>query len=143
MNDLIVQFAMLWGETIGSASTPEEIERAEDMKQYDSEELLNLLSGWAEEYLSGDFDDTVDFFNNKVATLGSNNDTSETIKKIVARNVAIAAVEHSIFCDLEVLTENWDSADDYFMEVFGCNVKDAEWALDCKFDIINNWENEE
>ena len=59
MNDIVVRFAMLWGETIGSALTPEEIKKAEDMKQYDSEELFNLLSGWAEEYLNGDYDDTV------------------------------------------------------------------------------------
>ena len=69
MNDVIVQFAILWGEYIGAACSPEELECAERMKQYDSEELLNLFSAWATEYLKGDEEDTVDFFNVKLAHL--------------------------------------------------------------------------
>lgn len=66
MNDLIVQFAVLWGQTIGSATTIEETKRAEEMKQYSSDELLPILSNWAREYLNSDIDDTVDFFENKI-----------------------------------------------------------------------------
>ena len=61
------------------------------------------------------------------------------IKELTARNIAIAAIEHAIFCDADILTENWDSADEYFMEEFGCTVSDAEEALNCKFDIRNKW----
>lgn len=67
MNDVIVQFAILWGEYIGAACSPEELECAEEMKQYDSEELLNLFSAWASEYLAGDEEDTVVFFEKKLA----------------------------------------------------------------------------
>lgn len=143
MNDIIVQFAMLWGQTIGSAITPEEIAKAKEMKQYDSEELLKLLSGWAEEYLNGDFDDTVDFFNNKVNNPIKPADFAKTAKAIAANKIAIAAIQHGIFCDLDILTEYWDNADDYFMETYGCTVEEAENALDCKFAIRGNWGNEE
>ena len=66
MNDIIVQFAMLWGMTIGSAISPKEIETAEKMKQYNSEELLQLMSEWAEEYVSANAEDTVEFFEKKL-----------------------------------------------------------------------------
>ena len=62
MNDIIVQFAILWGQTIGSAITPKEIEIAKDMKHYDSEELFHIFSKWAEEYISSNEEDTVAFF---------------------------------------------------------------------------------
>lgn len=69
MNDLIVQFAILWGQEIGSAVFTKEIETSEILKAYDSEEVTNILSRWAEEYEAGDCDDTVCFFYEKLASL--------------------------------------------------------------------------
>ena len=69
MNDIIVQFAMLWGVTIGSALSSKEREIAEEMKTYDSEELLQILSGWAEEYAFANAEDTVEFFETKLTDL--------------------------------------------------------------------------
>ena len=77
LNDVVVQFAMLWGQTIGSAVFGAEVEVAEDMKQYDSEELLKLLSLWAEEYFAGDNEDTVEFFETKLDELYPNLNTEE------------------------------------------------------------------
>lgn len=72
MNDIIVQFAVLWGQFIGSAVFGYEVEEANKLKAYDSEELLKLLTIWAEEYESSDSDDTVDFFETKLDELLSN-----------------------------------------------------------------------
>ena len=66
-NDLLVQFAVLWGNYIGSAHSSTD---ANKMKQWDSEELLNLFSTWKNEYLSQDaIEDSVDFFNKKLSDL--------------------------------------------------------------------------
>lgn len=40
--DIIIQFAMLWGETIGSATTAAEWDEAKIMKEYDSEDLQEM-----------------------------------------------------------------------------------------------------
>lgn len=64
---------------------------------------------------------------------------TKELKEIVTRNLAVSAVSKSINNDLDILTENWDSADDYFMENFGCTLRDAEEALGCKFDIERIW----
>lgn len=69
MNDIIVQFAVLWGINIGSPISSKEQEIANEMKTYDSEELLSILSGWAEEYLASDVEDTVEFFEKKLTDL--------------------------------------------------------------------------
>lgn len=69
MNDIIVQFAVLWGINIGSPISFKEQEIASEMKTYDSEELLNILSEWAEEYLASNIEDTVEFFEKKLADL--------------------------------------------------------------------------
>ncbi len=69
MNDIIVQFAVLWGIKIGSALSSKEQEIANEMKAYDSEELLNILSTWAEEYNKSDTEDTCEFFENKLTDL--------------------------------------------------------------------------
>lgn len=59
--DLVVQFAVLWGMYIGSSKK---------MKEYDSEELLTLLTGWKDEYLKQDeIEDSCDFFNLKLENL--------------------------------------------------------------------------
>ena len=67
-NDLIVQFAILWGETIGGAYTGFECMRAKEMKKYDSQELLYLFNDWANEYMRSS-NDVNDFFNNKLDNL--------------------------------------------------------------------------
>ena len=69
MNDITVQFSVLWGMAIGSAIKPSEIEMAKKMKSYDSQELLNLLSGWAEDFLRSNFEDTVDYFTDRLARI--------------------------------------------------------------------------
>ena len=66
MNDIIVQFAVLWGIKIGSALSTAEMELAKEMKAYDSEELLVLLSEWAKDLITSDEEDTVEFFEDKL-----------------------------------------------------------------------------
>ena len=64
--DIIIQFAMLWGETIGYATTATECEEAKIMKEYDSEELLALFTEWKDLYLNQNItDDTCEFFESK------------------------------------------------------------------------------
>lgn len=69
MNDIIVQFAVLWGIEIGSPLSSKEREVAEEMKAYDSLELMLIFTGWAEEYLASDVEDTVEFFQAKLTDL--------------------------------------------------------------------------
>lgn len=69
MNDIIVQFAILWGEHIGSALSSKELEISNEMKAYDSKEVLHLLSAWAEEYMHSEITDTVEFFDSKLTDL--------------------------------------------------------------------------
>lgn len=71
MNDVIVQFAVLWGQFIGSAMNEVEAKIADEMKQYDSEELLPILSEWAREYFENEYgiEDTVEFFHEKLCEL--------------------------------------------------------------------------
>lgn len=66
-NDLVVQFAILWGMDIGSASSSKEVEIANEMKKWNSDELYRLFSEWKDEYLSQDeIEDSVEFFRSKV-----------------------------------------------------------------------------
>ena len=67
--DIIVQFAVLWGIKIGNAFTRKEQNLAEEMKTYDSQELSSIFTAWSEEYLKGNFTDTVDFFEEKLTNL--------------------------------------------------------------------------
>ena len=78
VSDIIIQFARLWGqkEILTLGFTKEEEKIAEELKAYDSEEMLKILSGWAEEYLmessfllEDECLDTVDFFEKKLADL--------------------------------------------------------------------------
>ena len=70
MNDVIVQFAVLWGQFIGSAVlSSTEMRLAEEMKQYDSEELLEIFTAWADEFHTSSEEDTVEFFNEMLADL--------------------------------------------------------------------------
>lgn len=55
------------------------------------------------------------------------------------KQIAIAAIEHSIFCDSEILTEYWDGPNDYFQRTFGCTIREAEEILGCKFDFGEMW----
>ncbi len=104
INDLIVQFAVLWGQTIGSATTPEEIERAEKMKQYDSEELLNIFSSWAEKYSDSNIEDSVEFFECMFYPFFTEKDEDEY------NTDEIKTVEcHLICCDTGVLLTQNDS----------------------------------
>ncbi len=68
MNDVIIQFARLWGQNEVLVLTKDE-QIAEELKAWDSEELLSLLTKWAEEFLNSDEEDSVEFFDNKVAEL--------------------------------------------------------------------------
>lgn len=73
MNDLIIQFAILWGIELAdtqSAWGAEKAKMAEEMKHYDSEELLEIFSAWATEFMSQrSEDDPVFFFNEKLTDL--------------------------------------------------------------------------
>lgn len=64
--DIIIQFAVLWGETIGSATTTAEWEESKIMKEYDSEELLKLFTEWQNLYMNQNItNDTCEFFEMK------------------------------------------------------------------------------
>ena len=65
MSDLIVQFAVLWGIKLANGSEREK----DELRQWDSEELLDLFTGWVEEYRESDYDDSVDFFEDKIEEL--------------------------------------------------------------------------
>ena len=70
MNDIIVEFARLWGQREAYHDNEEEIRVAEELKAYDSQECAALLTVWAGEYLANpDANDTYDFFNEKVEAL--------------------------------------------------------------------------
>jgi hypothetical protein len=71
----------------------------------------------------------------------SSNET-DSEKKVSAESIAINAIEHSIFCDSEILTEYYGNADEYFGKNFGCTVDEAEKALGCKFGIRDRWPEE-
>ena len=75
-DDLLVQFAMLWGMKIGSVSSDSEINNANHMKSYDSSELYILFSAWKEEYITQEWDDTVDFFEEKMTEMFSVSDVN-------------------------------------------------------------------
>ena len=66
MNEVIVQFAVLWGQTIGSAFSVEELDVSRKMKEYESGELLDIFSAWAEE---AEERDPVEFFEEKLKGL--------------------------------------------------------------------------
>ena len=78
--ELIVTFAKLWGmTTVDDFRDKKEIYR--ELESYDSEELTNLLSSWADEFLSGEHDDTCDFFNEKMSSLISSFKSSSIANK--------------------------------------------------------------
>ena len=69
MNDVIIQFARLWGQTEVWRVSVKDEDISDELKGYDSEEMLALLTKWAEEFMAGDEEDTVVFFERKVAEL--------------------------------------------------------------------------
>lgn len=71
MNDIIVQFAILWGMRLGDGllNRHDDYFMQDEMKQYDSQEVMKILTEWAEEYQNGDNEDTVEFFDEKVRCL--------------------------------------------------------------------------
>lgn len=64
--DIMVQFAKLWGietaQGLTHRETSEAWERAQKMDALDYEELTALLSGWAEKFLQADEEDTSEYF---------------------------------------------------------------------------------
>ena len=66
MNDLIVQFARLWGLQEAHRWNAKDEEISDMLKGYDSMELRHLLQQWAEEYCRTDAEDTVEFFERKI-----------------------------------------------------------------------------
>ena len=69
MNDIIVTFARLWGQQEAYYSTPEEQKISDELKSWDSQECLELLTKWAKEYMASPEEDTCEFFARKVAEL--------------------------------------------------------------------------
>lgn len=66
--DIVVQFAKLWGMEVADARADKE--RYLRLESYDSEELLDLLCSWKEEYLNDEeADDSCEFFNKKIKTI--------------------------------------------------------------------------
>ena len=73
MNDVIVMFARLWGQKEVLSAPWNDYDEcvAKELKAWDSQECFELLSKWAEEYLSPDqpIEDSVEFFDKKVEEL--------------------------------------------------------------------------
>lgn len=76
MNDLIVLFAVLWGIKLAECNESERYE----LRQWGSDELLELFTCWTNEYMKGDeYDDAVDFFNERLEQLlNKENERHET-----------------------------------------------------------------
>ena len=67
MDDLMIQFARLWGQREVLILNSDDEIIANILKSYDSEELLQLLKKWADEFVdNNESDDTVDFFERKI-----------------------------------------------------------------------------
>lgn len=66
MNELMIQFAILWGVYMSESILINGRDFSEDMKAYSSEELLPVFEEWTEEYGYSTIDDTVDFFEEKL-----------------------------------------------------------------------------
>lgn len=69
MNDLIVQFARLWGQNETYVSTPKEEKISDILRSYDSEECLAILSDWVDEYMESGIEDSCEFFESKLEAL--------------------------------------------------------------------------
>ncbi len=67
--DIIVQFARLWGQLEATVYTVEDEDTSDLLKSYDSEEMLNLLKNWSDEFIKSDTEDTCDFFYTKIKEL--------------------------------------------------------------------------
>ena len=68
--DIILQFARLWGLYEAGGWSKEELELAEKLKGYDSEEMGKVLEKWAEEFYDEGHEDTVEFFEEKIQKIG-------------------------------------------------------------------------
>lgn len=69
MNDLIIQFARLWGQYEAYRYSAKDEEISDMLKGYDSLELLGVVHDWAEEYCLTDAEDTVEFFEQKIQAM--------------------------------------------------------------------------
>lgn len=65
--DLIVTFAKLWGIVTADSRGDEAI--INHLNGYDSEELANLFTAWADEFMSIPEADTCDFFDEKMSEI--------------------------------------------------------------------------
>lgn len=66
--DVIVTFAKLWGIT--TADLRGDKEAVNTLEGYDSEELANLFTTWADEYMeNSDIEDLCDFFDEKMSEI--------------------------------------------------------------------------
>lgn len=67
MDDLIIQFARLWGQREVLILNADDEKLADILKSYDSIELRNFMQQWADEFLYDENnEDTVDFFEKKI-----------------------------------------------------------------------------
>lgn len=66
--DLMVQFAMLWGMKRVPVIQADQ-KYADAMEGYDSEEIRDIVTEWADEYLESDCEDTCDFFEEHIDVL--------------------------------------------------------------------------
>lgn len=60
--EIMIQFARLWGQLEASVATNESRQIAEKLKEFNSEEMMEVLSEWTTDYLWGGTEDTVAFF---------------------------------------------------------------------------------
>lgn len=68
MNDIMIQFARLWGQLEATTITAKDKDVSDYLKSYDSEEVMNIVWEWSEEYMADDnnIEDSCDFFYIKI-----------------------------------------------------------------------------
>ena len=70
--DIIVAFARLWGQKEAWYMSENDEKVRNELIAYDSQECLELLTEWANEYMNSDEEDTVQFFEKKIEELIQN-----------------------------------------------------------------------
>lgn len=120
-NDLstVVALAKLWGLAVADAATDKDLYM--QLEAWDSDELAQLLSSWAEEYAQREYEDLCDFFDEKMSELfdptpdddpsakypvlfGHYNDVVQDLHNV--QEVADFIMEYGVKGDLVISQEN-------------------------------------
>lgn len=77
---LMLEFAIFWGMYLGNAANDAELQIAEEMKQWETDELSDVFAGWADEYYGKEVSDDIgEFFIRKLLALIIGNAVAEAV----------------------------------------------------------------